>query len=369
MEQLLITGRGSLTRITELTEALGIRAPLLVCDRHTATVFPAPHAALFSDFHPNPDFADCLAGAALYRGKGCDGLISMGGGSSMDTAKAIKTLLSSPTPEDAMASRLSADIRVPHIAIPTTAGTGSEATAVAVMYVDGQKLSLNHAMLVPDGVVLDSSLLDTLPLYHKKSCALDALCQGIESFWAARATAESRMHAQRAFLGVLKHITAYLAGDRDAADALQQAAWESGRAIRMTATTAAHAMSYQITKKLGLAHGHACALTLPVLWSRLLALPETRPVTEALAAAIGLSPEDAPRLVTGLLLAIGMRPEQQPDDALLDYLAATVNVERLSNHPEALTKDVLRSIYAQAFAGPGTEEAAACLALWRQYDE
>ena len=113
---------------------------------------------------------------------------------------------------------------------------------------------------------MDSSLLDTLPLYHKKACALDALCQGIESYWAAAATAESRVHAERAILGVLRNMDAYLNGDAAAADEVLEAAYESGCAIRISRTTAAHAMSYQITKRIGPAHGHACILTLPHLW-------------------------------------------------------------------------------------------------------
>lgn len=77
------------------------------------------------------------------------------------------------------------------MAIPGTAGTGAETTAVAVLYEDGQKLSVDHPALLPDGVLLDGSLLDTLPEYHRKSCAMDALAQGIESWWAKKATPDS----------------------------------------------------------------------------------------------------------------------------------------------------------------------------------
>lgn len=368
MDQQILRGRGSLARVRELMDRLHISRPLLVCEKWMAEKLPLVPAAHFDGYHPNPDFSDCMTGAALYRENGCDGLISLGGGSSMDTAKGIKAILTTSAPEDAMKSRLPDDADLPHIAIPGTAGTGSEATAVAVLYVDGQKLSLNHPRLVPDGVVLDSTLLDTLLDYHKKACALDALSQGVESYWAAKATEESRVHAARAIRGVLGSIRAYLAGDEAAADAMQEAAWESGRAIRFTATTAAHAMSYQITKKLGLAHGHACITTLPTLWERLLRNPAQADTMAGLAEILGIADAcDAPDLIRGLVLDIGMAPGVSPDEAMLDYLADTVNVERLSNHPECLTRDELRMIYVQSFVEMTEADRAACLDLWRHY--
>ena len=116
------------------------------------------------------------------------------------------------------------------------------------MYENGQKISIGHPCLLPEGVILDSALLDSLPDYHRKSCALDALSQGIESYWSRAATEESRVHAYLAILGVLDNLKAYLAGDAHAADEMLEAAYQSGRAIQITRTTAAHAMSYQLTK-------------------------------------------------------------------------------------------------------------------------
>lgn len=142
---------------------------------------------VFDAFHPNPDLQDCVAGAALYQEKECDGLISVGGGSAMDTAKGIKALLMTDIAH-VRANQLPPEGNVPHLAIPGTAGTGAETTAVAVLYENGQKLSVDHPALLPDGVLLDGSLLDTLPEYHRKSCAMDALAQGIESWWAKKAT-------------------------------------------------------------------------------------------------------------------------------------------------------------------------------------
>ena len=373
MSQYVIRGRGSLNggNIAALLEALSVQKPLLVCGARMAEVFrsrtdmPWP---VFSGYHPNPDLADSAAGAEMYRECGCDGLISLGGGSAMDTAKAVKALLLTGEMERVKKSELPADVWLPHIAIPGTAGTGSEATPFAVVYVDGQKLSLDHPALLPEAVVLDGSLLATLPDYHRRACAMDALAQGIESFWAAKSTEESRVHAVKAIRGVIFNMSAYLAGEKDAQDAMLVAAYESGCAIAISRTTAAHAMSYQITKRIGPAHGHACMLTLPHLWAHLYRSGRGCETLEALAECIGLPDGGSGALLLqGLLLETGLDSREMPEEKLLDELAASVNTQRLGNHPEPLTTQELRAIYAAAFTpmDRGTREAAT--GLWRQY--
>ena len=363
--QHVIKGRGSLNgaNLAVLMARLNMRRPMLVCSTRMQADFAARTGMtlpLFSGYHPNPDLADAIAGAEMYREKGCDGLISVGGGSAMDTAKAVKALLLAGSMEDMRTNNLP-EGDLPHIAIPGTAGTGAEATPIAVVYENNEKLSLDHPVLLPEAIVLDGSLLDTLPLYHKKACAMDALCQGIESYWAVKATQESRVHAERAILGVLRNFDAYLAGDADAADKMLEAAYESGCAIRISRTTAAHAMSYQITKRIGPAHGHACMLTLPHLWRHMGDAPVLRELNTLMGTADGAS------LLLGMLCAADMLPDAMPDDATLDALAASVNVQRLGNHPETLTIAELRAIYVQAFTAIPAEERARLAALWRDY--
>ncbi len=341
-----LEGRGSLSQLPECMAALGIRRPLVVgSPRFTERL--AVGGAAFHGYHANPAFDDCRVGAALYRQAGCDGLISIGGGSAMDTAKGIKALLIAPDEDAALASRLPPEAHLPHIAVPATAGTGAEVTPVAVLYLGRDKHSVTHPALIPEGVVLDAALLDTLPPLHRRACALDALSQGIESWWAVASTPDSRCRAEAAIRGVLEHLDAYLAGDAAAADAMLHAAWESGRAIALTRTTAAHAMSYQITQRLGAPHGYACMLTLPHLWRRLLA--EQPRALDALAPVMGLArAEEGPDRLLALLRQLDMPPVPEPDGALLDALADSVDVERLGNHPQRLTRADLRAIYEEA---------------------
>ena len=90
--QKLLRGRGSLARLPEMLEKLGVSRPLVV-GRALVERLPVAAGAVYSDYHPNPDWADCAAAARLYREKECDGLISLGGGSAMDTAMGLKPLL------------------------------------------------------------------------------------------------------------------------------------------------------------------------------------------------------------------------------------------------------------------------------------
>ena len=371
--QKVIRGRESIRKLPEMTSKLGILRPMIVgMDPLTGMLLKKNpmllSAPVFSGFHPNPDLADTEAGAELFRREACDGLISVGGGSSIDTAKAIKARLRSVTEEDVVHSRLSLDISCPHIAIPGTAGTGSEATQIAVVYVNGRKVSLNHPEQRPDCVILDACLLDSLPLYHKKSCALDALAQGIESWWSRGANDDSRVHAYLAIIGVLDNLKAYLDGNPHAAEEMLDASYQSGKAIQITRTTAAHAMSYMLTKRLGIAHGHACMLTLPTLWEMMLDHEEMQEIMKDLSGKMRLGDARmAPKLLKGILYDLEMTIPPLPDDALLEELASSVNTERLNNHPVAMTKDEIRQAYRRALSPVCENEKQACLDIWRYY--
>ena len=371
--QKVVRGRNSLKKLPELMEKLNISKPMIVgmepltgsLLRKIPGLLPSP---VFSAFHPNPDLSDTEAGADLFRREGCDGLVSVGGGSSIDTAKAIKARLNAQTEDDIIHGRLAMTVSCPHIAIPGTAGTGSEATQFAVAYVNGKKVSLNHEELKPDGVVLDASLLDSLPVYHRKSCALDALAQGIESYWSRGADDDSRVHAFLAVIGVLDNLKAYIAGDPHAADEMLDASFQSGKAIQMTRTTAAHAMSYMLTKRLGLAHGHACMVTLPTLWEMMTDNEEMKETLQDLSAKMRLGDmRMVPRLLKGIMLDLEMPVPPVPDDELLDELAASVNAERLNNHPVKLTQEEIRNVYRRSMTPMCDNEKQACLDIWRYY--
>ena len=371
--QIVRRGRGSITKVHELTEKLGITRPLIVGSGHLTGMLlkKVPillTAPVFSEYHPNPELQDALPAVEMFRKGLCNGIISIGGGSAMDTAKAVKAILYSGNAENAIAGQYREPMDTPHVAIPGTAGTGAEATQNAVVYLGDRKASLSHPGLRPDGVILDADLLDTLPEYHKKSAALDALSQGIESWWSRSATEDSRVHAYLAVLGVLDNLKAYLAGDPHAAEEMLEASFQSGKAIQITRTTAAHAMSYQLTKQMGLAHGHACMVTLPVLWEKMLDVENLKELLSDLAMKMRLSdPQMVPKLLRGIMYDLDMRTPEMPEEETLNKLTLAVDPDRLGNHPAGMTADDIRNVYRRAFTPLCAAEKQACIDIWEYY--
>ena len=264
-----------LTGIDELKRALedfGVKKPFLVCDPAfdllsiREDVLKACRMPFrFKGFTPNPKYEEAEIGANLFRGSGCDGVVAVGGGSALDVAKCVRAFsgmdptrnyLNQPYPTDG----------APLIAIPTTAGTGSESTRYVALYRDGEKQSLAHDCLLPDCAILEPAALLTLPDYQRKCTMLDALCHAVESWWSVPATLESRALSRRALEMIGAHLDGYLSNTFEGNRGMQWAANLAGQAINLAPTTAAHAMSYRLTTLYGLPHGLAAGMCLPHVW-------------------------------------------------------------------------------------------------------
>jgi alcohol dehydrogenase class IV len=222
----------------------------------------------FTGFTPNPTLAHALAGSAAMMRCDPDVVVAIGGGSAIDTAKLARALPADPAGALrvlAGEADLAPDAHRPLIALPTTAGTGSEVTRFATVYIDGVKGSLDHPAVLPQHALVDPELLVGSPRWVMYSCAFDRLCHAVESFWSKRATEASR----RLALAALRGVTGVLRKDLRRAGpdellVLAGAATVAGQAIDITRTTAAHAFSYHMTARFGVPHGVACILNL--LW-------------------------------------------------------------------------------------------------------
>lgn len=232
---------------------------------------------MFSDFTPNPLYEQVCKGIDLFQITKCDSILAVGGGSAIDVAKCIKLAVLAKEGNAAIipplvSQRLPIDgSKIPFIAIPTTAGTGSESTHNAVMYYEGAKQTVTNDGVLPDYAVLEPSVLKTLPLYQKKCTMMDALCQGIESWWSVNSTEESYEYSRKTVELIMANWRKYIfENDDEAATQIMLAANYGGRAINITQTTAAHAFSYKITSLYKLPHGHAVAVCLPEIWEYML---------------------------------------------------------------------------------------------------
>lgn len=170
----------------------------------------------FSDFKPNPLYESVVEGVRKYRDSKCDIIVAVGGGSAIDIAKCVK--LYTNLPGDGadglwLQSKGTVD-DIELLAIPTTAGTGSEATRYAVVYYDGKKQSITSETIIPNAVLFDPSVLESLPDYQKKSTVMDALCHAVESFWSVNSTDESKEYSRTAIKLIVSNIDDYLTGNK-----------------------------------------------------------------------------------------------------------------------------------------------------------
>ncbi len=308
----------------------------------------------FSDFQPNPLYESVVEGVRLFNESGAKLIIAVGGGSAMDVAKCIK-LYSNMDPSK---NYLEQDI-VPNdvvlLAIPTTAGTGSEATRFAVIYYEGKKQSVADYSIIPTVVLFDESALKTLPMYQKKSTMLDAFCHAIESYWSVNSNDESKEYSKKAISGILENLDKYLANDEAANREMMTAAHYAGKAINITQTTAGHAMCYKLTSLYGVAHGHAAALVDTKLFPYMVSHTEDcvdprgeeylKNTFKEISSMLGCgSTGEACVKLQQFFDSLGL---EVPEASEEDYaeLKTSVNPVRLKNNPVKLDEENIESLY------------------------
>ena len=218
----------------------------------------------FNDFEDNPQLKDVYRGIELFKSEGCDCCIAVGGGSVIDMAKLVSSLVNEDIlkiPEKIRTNTISNNREIPLCVIPTTAGSGSESTHFAVVYIDHQKYSLAHDSILPDLVNLNANLSYTLDPYLKAITGLDALAQSIESFWSKKSTVQSRIYSVKAIDLLWNNLTqSILENDYEAHKKVVLGSNLAGKAINIAKTTAAHAFSYYFTTHHNIKHGHAVSL-------------------------------------------------------------------------------------------------------------
>lgn len=311
----------------------------------------------FRDFQPNPLYENVQDGVSVFREEQCDAIAAVGGGSAIDVAKCIK-LFSDLPGDGAHGSWLRVDAvpnGIPFLAMPTTAGTGSEATRYAVIYYDGKKQSVTSESFIPETVLMDPNALVTLPLYQKRSTMCDALCHAIESYWSVNSTDESKEFSKAAIQGIIEHMEGYLENTEAGRAGMLRAANMAGKAINITQTTAGHAMCYKITSLFRAAHGHAAILCDRVLFPWMIehidecidprGKDHLRRTLDEIGAAMGCADAQSG---ANKLLEIFKRLELEVPEATAEQyeeLKTSVNPERLKNHPVRLTEETIDSLY------------------------
>lgn len=281
----LVFGAGSIERLGAVAREGGFRRPLLVADegllaaehvdRARALLAAAGiDAQPFHGFAVNPDTAMVARGVAHAATRDIDSIIGLGGGSSLDCAKAINLLL---TNGGAMADyrgygKATAEL-LPMIAVPTTAGTGSEAQSYAVIAdaATHMKMACGDAQLAFRVAILDPELTLSQPAAVTAAAGFDAIAHAVETAVTTRRTDVSSLFSRKAFGLLNAHCERVIRApdDLEARSAMQLGAFYAGIAIEQSMLGAAHACANPLTAHYQLTHGIALAILLPhvVRWN------------------------------------------------------------------------------------------------------
>lgn len=361
-----------IANLPEILKEVGCKKLFLVIDssylflniKDAIEALPVEEKVEFSDFTPNPLYEQVCNGIELLKSSKCDTILAVGGGSAIDVAKCIKLAVLAKEGNAAIIPPLVSQRlpiegeKIPFIAIPTTAGTGSESTHNAVMYYEGAKQTVTNDGVLPDYAVLEPSVLKTLPLYQKKCTMMDALCQGLESWWSVNSTEESYEYSRKTVELIMAKWRKYIfENDDEAAAQIMLAANYGGRAINITQTTAPHAMSYKITSLYKLPHGHAVAVCLPEIWEYMIGSMDkcidTRgrvylsDIFDLIAKAMGCdNPKQAIAEFRQMMADMELnKPEAINKEKELEVLSTSVNPVRLINNPIGLDVSIIKILY------------------------
>jgi alcohol dehydrogenase class IV len=361
----VIFGEGALTELPAILDQLAAQKVLLIADsaaysasgaaERLGDCLQARQTVRFSNFELNPKFADVLRGIDVFRDLRPDIVIGLGGGTAIDLAKLIDAFACQRAPAGELIAGEAAIAHegVPLIAVPTTAGTGSEATHFAVVYREGQKFSVAHPTLLPDFAIIDPLLTYSMPKSVAAATGLDALCQAIESIWAVGATEQSIGHATSALELALANLeSAVLRPTPASRRFMSEAAHLSGKAINISKTTAPHALSYWLTMQYGIPHGIAVALFIgPMLQynadvstadcidprgpehvrERIATVLRLLNVTDATAGRAKIE-----WLIGALGCPVSLREIGLVGDGAMKQLVERANAERMSNNPRRI---------------------------------
>lgn len=369
MTQREYIGVGSLASLRDLLRELTPRKILIVAgetsfgasgaSERLAPVLAAYEVEMFNSFSSNPSLPDikrCIESIHRFQP---DCVVAIGGGSALDVAKAANVLaVQTENPESyVLGKNTIGSSGKPLIAIPTTAGTGSEATHFAVVYIDTSKYSLAHASMLPYAAIVDASLTASTPPHVAASAGMDALAQAVESMWSKQSTEESKAYAKDAIPLLIAHLVRAVKGDTASREAVARAAHLAGKAINISKTTASHAMSYPMTAHFRVSHGHAVALTLSQVLQFNAQVTESDCIDPRGAAYVRTTIEEVRTLLGGekvigeIMEALGLKKtlsELGVDERHLPTLLAGISEERMGNNPRRLTRNdaetILRAI-------------------------
>ncbi len=308
---------------------------------------------VFTDVSPNPDVTEVDKCADIIRKNKCNFVVAVGGGSIMDCAKAAAT---TATIDDTICSyhgtgKSLPETHLPLIAVPTTSGTGSEVTCVAVLTDRkfGKKVPVVCNNFFPDSALIDPELTYSVPPIITASTGLDVLCHAIEGFWSRGHQPVCDACALHAAELVFKYLLKayHNPKDAEAREKMAEASVIAGLAFTLPKTTSSHACSFPLTNIYHIPHGEACALTIDY-FARINKNAENGRVQE-FAVKLGFENVDlmADRIYE-LKKEMGLKCDLREfnlSDKQIDELVKISRHPNLLNNPVDITDDMLYEMY------------------------
>ena len=279
--QEIIVGKGSLARLPEAAEKLGGKHGFIISGPHLNKMWIVASCSeslenagikvdAYTETEGNPSVETVEKAAAAFCKSGADFIIALGGGSPMDVAKAVGVVAryGGSFTEYEGGGRVPGDI-IPLIAIPTTAGTGSEVTAFSVItdHSRNYKSTVFSYKLIPAYAILDPELLTTAPVSVAAACGIDAMVHALEAYISKDASPFSDAMAEKALELIGKNIRRYVADrtDIEAAEAMITGSLFAGIAFSWARLGDVHAMSHPVSAYFDVPHGVANAILLPTI--------------------------------------------------------------------------------------------------------
>lgn len=275
-----LSGAGSIKQLPKFLKEKGFKSILIVTDGGlfklgmadpilAACEAEGMKGCVYHDVVPNPTIGNIEDGLKMYRENECDAIVALGGGSAMDCAKGIAARVARPNKS---IPKMKGVLKVmkklpPLVAIPTTSGTGSEATLAAVISnpETHEKYPINDPVLIPRYVVMDPELTKSLPKHITSTTGMDALTHAVEAYIGGENTRQTKKDAVEA----VKLINTYLkkayddGSDLEARNQMQKAAYLAGKAFTRAYVGYVHAVAHTLGGEYGVPHGLANAVILP----------------------------------------------------------------------------------------------------------
>ncbi|HIV25317.1 MAG TPA: iron-containing alcohol dehydrogenase [Candidatus Scatomonas pullistercoris] len=357
-------GEGMLGRMKEIAEEMGLKKGILVSDPFFAQNGLADRlmkenegllVCMYSQISPNPEVTEVDACAALMKEKEVEFTVALGGGSALDCAKAASTICFT---EDSIRKYHGTGVELPKkhlpiIAIPTTAGTGSEVTCVSVLsdHELGKKGPINNNNFYPAVALIDPELTYTLPPYMTASCGIDVLCHAVEGFWSKGHQPICDALALHASELVFENIrTVYNdPQNKEARARMAEASVIAGLAFTLPKTTSSHACSFPLTNILHIPHGEACGLTLDYFARINAADPVEGPRINRFAQKLGFKDmndmaDAIAQLKKDLKLRTDLKEFNLTDEQVAELVRGSKHPNMLNN-PVEITEEMLDKMY------------------------